>query len=71
MSSHRTTITAVWPHVPLGCKVEMEMPESYDAEGLAYQVNEVAAELRKGTLAGRFILTFILPLLQKIGLVRG
>jgi hypothetical protein len=40
MSEHRTTVTARWPHTPLGTRVEIEVPDSYECEGVAYQVNE-------------------------------
>jgi hypothetical protein len=49
MSEHRTTVVARWPHVPLGTRVEIEVPESYECESVAYQVNLVAEELWKGT----------------------
>lgn len=53
MSEHRTTVVACWPHTPLGTRIEVEVPESYECDSVSYQVNRAADELWKGTLAAR------------------
>lgn len=72
MSDHRTVVTARWPFTPLGTKISVEVPESYELEGVGSVVNELVAELRKESLLGRFFRTLFAPVISiKATFTRG
>jgi hypothetical protein len=71
MSAHRTTVVARWPHTPLGTRVEIEIPDSTDVAGVAYEVNEVVGELWKGTPTARLVRAFAAFLSQPVIVIKA
>jgi hypothetical protein len=54
MSDYRTTVTVRWPFAPLGVRVVVEVPETYDLdENVSAPLIDLLADLRKQTLLGR------------------
>jgi hypothetical protein len=58
MSNNRAIVTLEYPATPKGTRIEIEIPESYDADLVAEYANEAAIVLRRGTPFGR-LLTFL------------
>lgn len=63
-------MTATWPFTPLGTKITIEVPNTYELDDVGRSLNELVTELRKKTPCGRFVQLIVLPILRTLRIVK-